>query len=293
MTDLAIQKEDAVGAVPARRSRGAPGRRRRSRSSRAPIPERITSRSRRRFRAASGSRRSTRRVRARAARRQPAREERAAVRRRGARRREAEPDPQRQRARRGGSEPPVPVSCVEQGAGRESASRSSRRRTHPIRSCGDGRRDITRERAARSGRLAGRSVGRGTREAPAHARATPRPGQAPTRTGGSRSHLPSSSGLSRSSRGSPEPCSRSGTIALPRLGVAAGRVARLYPKLLRGYLLDALERLDRPAASTVRVERIRGRGHLSAVDTEAVRRSRRRPSARRPGGNRLGARARR
>ncbi len=45
--------------------------------------------------------------------------------------------------------------------------------------------------------------------------------------------------------------------------------ARLYPRLLRGYLLDALERLDRP----------RGDGIAAFVDAVAEAQTTRRPSA--------------
>ena len=240
-------------SLPARRARRAPRDRRRT-ALPAPRPaSRLRHRSTRRSRAASASARVDEAgsvpelVVA-----QPARRTRAALRRRGARRREAEPHPQRHRPRRGRREPPIPVSCVEQGRWRaheptftagDNVSHSHLRRSkaqalaaRPLER-GVAQGDVWHEVQAKQERMGVRSPTATNRDTfAAHADAlrsleqafAPQQGQCGAVLG-----LDDELCL--------DAVSRPDAFAL------------LWPKLRAGYLLDALERLDGRAASVEQV----------------------------------------
>ena len=175
---------------------------------------------------------------------EPARPERAPLRRRGADRREAEPDPQRDRARRGRLEDRDPRLLRRGGTLARAVGRLRRRLARrapgaspPQGRAALGRPDGARDRPARG--LGGRARERG---APRRALADDGAGR----------HLPLARGRARRpARRLPAPagpvaarCSRSATqLCLDYVSQPAA-FARLYPKLLDGYLLDALGRLD-------------------------------------------------
>ncbi len=184
------------------------------------------------------------RARAGARRRQSARPQRAALRRRGADRREAEPDPQRDRARRGRLEDDDP-RLVRRGGTLERALGGLRRRVAhgpPGAAPAQGRAALGRPARARD--RPARGLGGRARQRGAARRRTRRRWRRPTRTARARTTL---AALRAAFPLQPGQCG-----ALLAIGDALcldyvsrpGAFARLYPKLLDGYLLDALGRLD-------------------------------------------------
>ena len=172
-----------------------------------------------------------------------------------------------------GAKLPIPVSCVEQGrwsrqsdafgsAKHISHSHLRRRKAEMLAAQplarGLAQGDVWDEVRDKQERMGVRSRDRGE---PRHVRSPRRPGSA------------RSSRRSRSRPASAGPCSRSGDDLCLDAVSRPDAFALLWPKLRAGYLLDALERLDRRATS---VERI-------SAFVDDVGRSAARPAARRPG----------
>ena len=144
-----------------------------------------------------------------------------------------------------GAKLPIPVSCVEQGRWARVVRRLRHRDAHLARSSPPPQGRDALGAAARPRRRAERGVGRDRREAAADV-ASPRP-PAPPATRSSRTATASRSSRtpSRCSRASAAPCSRSAVTSASTPSRGPDAFALLWPKLRAGYLLDALERLDR------------------------------------------------
>ena len=200
---------------------------------------------------------SRRRLGARARGPQPARRQRAALRRRGARRRQAEPDPQRDRAgrrRARSSRSPSPAS--RRAAGRHARPPSTRPATSRTPTCAAARRRCSPHSRSPAGSRRARC---GTRCAPRPSAWASTPPPAPT-SDTFEAHRARLAELEHAFPLQPGQCG-----ALLALGdnLCLDWVSRpdafvqLWPKLRRGYLLDALEALDRPrtAATDRRIRR--------------------------------------
>ena len=230
---------------------------------------------------------------ARALRREPDRQRRPALRRRGARRCEAEPDPQRQRPRRRGRQAADPRLVRRAGPVEPAERRIRLREAHlalppPSPQGRDARRtsrwraeslraqvwDEVREKQARMGVRSETAANRDTFEA----------------------HGARLRALEQAFAVAPGQCGAVLGLGDDLCLDAVSRpdaFALLWPKLRAGYLLDALERLDRRADVGRAHLGIRRRGRRGARHARAVGRARRGHACSRRDRHRLGAHARR
>ena len=195
----------------------------------------------------------------------------AALRRRGARRREAEPDPERERARRGQARSCRSPSRASSRAAGTGAARRSVQPDHISHS-------HLRRRKAQM--LAAQPLARGAAQGEVwdevHAKQTACASTRTRRPAGTRSRRtePGSARSRARSRSHPDsaaPCSRSATTCASTRSHGPTRSRSSGRSSGAGYLLDALERLDGRATSVERVS--------SFVDEVAAARATRGPSA--------------
>ena len=212
-----------------------------------------------------------RRLRARARRRQPARRARAALRRRGARRRKAEPDPQRQRARRCRREVADPGLLRGAGPlGSHARSTSTPPGTSRTRTCAAARPRCSPHGRSRAGSRRARC---GTRFARKQERMAVELADRRQQR-----HLRGVRDATRELEDAfPLQPGQCGAVLALGDDLCLDWVSRpdafasLWPKLRAGYLLDALERLDQKPTDADRIA-----GFVEAVAAAVARSS---PSA--------------